>query len=327
MLPVEGRASQDNNVGTLAVKYKFIAPHHTMPTKMDQIKKMRDFEEHIMPKKDIGKNKLLLGTKELAVIERKLRKRLTNLEARHVAMGVPSFYKLQAYSDCWSDVIQLSKIFGNALQMIKDEYDRYISLLLDLQEVQNDGLLGKIDLLSEQASSMAEHVRKEQVEIEDLEKQAMELLNENERLRKEKIEHKGPKEQGSKFTLPDRASIEKKSHRSSGRKKDLEEQVGELHAQIEDQLKLLEDLKTERHEKYVPVIVCQRLENCIKETELEIQKLLKQNGFLEKKIDIMEEDLESLLEESGANERDSRMLWMKINTSKVLDSRSKEEPS
>jgi len=69
------------------------------------------------------------------------------------------------------------------------------------------------------------------------------------------------------------------------------------------------------------------LENCIKETELEIQKLLKQNGFLEKKIDIMEEDLESLLEESGANERDSRMLWMKINTSKVLDSRSKEEPS
>ena len=87
---------------------------------------------------------------------------------------------------------------------------------------------------------------------------------------------------------------------------------------------MLEDLKAERHEKYVPVIVCQRLENCIKETEvgkpsssslcyfslmyslksskcdalkpnvctvinflqLEIQKLLKQNGFLEKKIDV-----------------------------------------
>ena len=45
-----------------------------MPTKVDQIKKMKDFEQQILPKKDIGKNKLLLGTKELAVIERKLRK-------------------------------------------------------------------------------------------------------------------------------------------------------------------------------------------------------------------------------------------------------------
>ena len=82
----------------------------------------------------------------------------------------------------FSDFICRTKLHDlKTFVYLQDEYDRYISLLLDLQEVQNDGLLGRIDLLSEQATSIAEQVRKEQMEVEALEKQAMELINENER--------------------------------------------------------------------------------------------------------------------------------------------------
>ena len=82
----------------------------------------------------------------------------------------------------FSDFICRTKLHDlKTFVYLQDEYDRYISLLLDLQEVQNDGLLGRIDLLSEQATSIAEQVRKEQMEVEALETQAMELINENER--------------------------------------------------------------------------------------------------------------------------------------------------
>ena len=64
----------------------------------------------------------------------------------------------------------------------QDEYEQYISLLLDLQEVQNDGgLLEKIGLLSEEATIIADDVDKEQKELDELEQQALDILDENER--------------------------------------------------------------------------------------------------------------------------------------------------
>ena len=57
-----------------AVRHEFIASHHTMPTKVDQLKKMRDFKDHIINKQDAERSKMLPSTKEVLGIERKLKK-------------------------------------------------------------------------------------------------------------------------------------------------------------------------------------------------------------------------------------------------------------
>ena len=53
--------------------------------------------------------------------------------------------------------------------------------MLDLQETQNGGLFGQLDLLADQSTEISERVKDEEKEVDNLEKQAMELLNENER--------------------------------------------------------------------------------------------------------------------------------------------------
>ena len=45
-----------------------------MPTKSDQMKKMREFEDKIIKKKDAEERKLSPGGKEIARIERRLKK-------------------------------------------------------------------------------------------------------------------------------------------------------------------------------------------------------------------------------------------------------------
>ena len=71
--------------------------------------------------------------------------------------------------------------FQNTFAHEQDEYEKYISLLLDIQGNQNDGLLGKIELLCEEATCFADKVKTEQKEIDDLERQVLKILDENER--------------------------------------------------------------------------------------------------------------------------------------------------
>ena len=76
----------------------------------------------------------------------------------------------------------LKKLQSNNINICpQDEYERYISLLLDLQETKNGGLFGQLDLLADQSTEISERVKDEEKEVDNLEKQAMELLNENER--------------------------------------------------------------------------------------------------------------------------------------------------
>lgn len=60
--------------GSQNIKHEFIVTHHSMPTKSEQFKKMKEFEHHIINKKDAEERKTLPGSKEIARIERKLKK-------------------------------------------------------------------------------------------------------------------------------------------------------------------------------------------------------------------------------------------------------------
>ena len=65
-----------------------------------------------------------------------------------------------------------------------------------------------------------------------------------------------------------------------------------------------------------------RLQDCVKETEVDIQKLCKQNEFLEKNLDELEEKLDDVLVETGMRSKKTKTLWRKVDTTKVNDSLS-----
>ncbi|KAJ7339672.1 LYR motif-containing protein 2 [Desmophyllum pertusum] len=58
--------------------------------------------------------------------------------------------------------------------------------------------------------------------------------------------------------------------------------------------------------------------------EVDIQKLLKQNEFLEQTIEELEQELQALLDRTKVKEIDARKLWQSINTSDVIDLGKKE---
>ena len=56
------------------LKHKFIKTHHSLPTKREQYTKMREFEETVIQRRSAEERQVLTGTKEVAKIEKRLRK-------------------------------------------------------------------------------------------------------------------------------------------------------------------------------------------------------------------------------------------------------------
>lgn len=200
---------------------------------------------------------------------------------------------------------------------LQDEYDSYMTYLLDTQKPsQHKVLYHHIDSFSENPST-SDKLKAEEKRVETLEREARHLLEENARLAMlvREAEQNAVEDLKADVTVEPQAKV---SVHIEEVPKDLEEQVEDLHAQILAQLDCMDDIKRHQKEYCIPITVCQHLEQCIKETEVDIQKLLKQNEFLEQTIEELEEELQSMLESSKVAERDARTLWKRINTGEVI---------
>ncbi|XP_032238155.2 uncharacterized protein C6orf118 [Nematostella vectensis] len=311
MVPVAHKGKQGKEGGYQST---FVESYLAQSTKADQFASFKDFEENVINLGHANDRGVLTGEKMARTLGRKLNKKLNALDSS--SQRGPNFHKLQIFTDVWQDIINQSDTFGDVLQKIKDEYDNYMSYLLDAQRPSQHRMLYRhLESLTQDQATTAE-LKKEQERVKRLETQARQLLCENARLREilreeenlalEEIESV-PKEPQSKGYI----HVEEVP-------KDLEEQINDLHAQILGRLDAIEGLKKYQHEHCVPISVCHHLEQCIKETEVDIQKTIKNNEFLEKSIEDLEIELSELLEKSGSKESDSRKLWKKINNLEVI---------
>ena len=60
------------------MKHDFITTHHALPTKSDQYRRIREFEGQIIRKRDAQQRIMTSGAKEIARIDRRLRKVLVS---------------------------------------------------------------------------------------------------------------------------------------------------------------------------------------------------------------------------------------------------------
>lgn len=289
------------------------------PTKKKQYNQLRHESANVIEYTGRGED---VAFKSIANIERRLNKSLYKLEQQGISANVPSFYRLQAYSDCWEHLIKYSTEHEYSLKQIKDSYDNYVNVLLDSQVSSKLSLHDNIHLLDTDSDEVRKQVKQAQENVERNKLQVMEKLRHNERLRAELAKEN----ELDTIELENTKNKYNESRVDFGEKKpkDLSEQVQELHAKIEDQLYEIQRLRKDEKESHVPLAVCYRLEQCLKETEVDIQKLCKQNEYLEQSIEQMEGELEDMLVKTGVKEKDVRLLWKKVNTSRYFPEASPE---
>lgn len=299
--------------GLLTYRHTFLPSYTTGVTKSDQYYKMKQFETSVLRKQDSQEQNVLSGVKAVEHLEKRLNE---DLEMMNLSGMGPNFHKLQVFSNSLEDLIDETPTFGFILKCIKSEYDNYITKLLDSQTPQHSRLLrDQVEQMSARGTSRPDELHDVKSKVWKLENQAKELLEENKRLRDMVAEEEDwlnnapepepPQMQVTKLYVDD-TPVE------------LADEIEHGKALILEKLDALTELRTRLRQDHVPLTVCNHLEQCIKETEIEVQKLLKQNEYFERSNNEMEMELKESIQDADTSERDAKRIWKKVNSLKGL---------
>ncbi|ESO94807.1 hypothetical protein LOTGIDRAFT_232257 [Lottia gigantea] len=289
------------------LRHSFIPGQSSGITKQDQYRTYRQFESSIIRKREAQETKVLSGNQAVFHHENHLRQGLSTLKG-HVSG--PNFHKLQVHSNVFDDITEESPTFKFILQDIKSAYDDYISKLLDTQTAKHQLLHDQVEQMAANAKTQPEELEFVKNKVEDYEIEAKWLLEENQRLRE------AVREETDLLALtPEIEPIPKViSVRNDEPPAELSEELQHTKALILEKMDALNKLHANLREDHVPLTVCTHLEQCIKETEIEVQKLLKQNEYFEKSINDMEHDLKEAITDADTSEKDARRIWRKVNS-------------
>lgn len=244
------------------------------------------------------------------------------------------FYNLQRCSEQWNDIICSSQTHGHTLQQMKDAYDNYVNYLLDqqledkaLELLETSGVenafLQRSKILLHDCITDDDIVYDEEKEVQALQRDIRHLkakLEESNK-RKRRLEILVNEEEARTADVDeveaDQVFQSEMEKFDSGRLNQYT--VESLQTKIELKSRDLDAFNLYRRRFFVPVAIYGRLEGCIKETEVDVQKLCKQNEFLEKNLDQLEEELDDVLVKTGVKPKTSLKLWKKVDTEKVID--------
>ncbi|XP_052808013.1 uncharacterized protein LOC128236918 [Mya arenaria] len=299
--------------GYLTAKHTFLPSFTTGITKTDQFNKLKEFETVVLRKQDTREQKVLSGMKAVQHLEKRLEE---DLEMMNLGGVGPNFHKLQVYSNSFEDLIEETSTFGYMLKCIKSEYDGYITKLLDSQTPQHSRLLrDQVEQMSARGTSRPAELAEAKQRVATLEEAATEGIEENERLRAQVAEEE---EWLANAPEPEPPSIPIISHFVDDTPVELADEIEHGKALILEKLDALTELRRKLRLEYVPLTVCTHLEQCIKETQIEVQKLLKQNEYFERSNNEMETELRDSIQDADTSERDARRIWKKVNSLKGL---------
>ncbi|XP_064602760.1 uncharacterized protein C6orf118-like [Liolophura sinensis] len=291
-----------------------ILSHYCGPTKRDQYHKLKDFQSSILRTQDSSEKSVLSGVKAVEHIQEQLEQELSRLQFDGVG---PNFHKLQVFSNALEALAESSQTFKYILKSIKAEYDSYISHLLDKQTSQHHLLQEQVEKMTLRGLSRPLELEMAKGKLLGLEEKAKIALEENQRLRSE-LDYE--------MRLQETATTEPESPLPTVRRShheppmELAEEIEHVKAVILEKMDEIASLKSKLRAEFVPSTVCTHLEQCIKESQTEVQKLLKQNEYFEKSISDMEEELKDAIVTADTSERDARRIWRRVNSTRPLGS-------
>lgn len=281
-------------------------------TKKDHYISMKEFQSSVVGKLGTFDRNKITGSKMINRLLKKLEMDLK--QCPPTGENSLSLKWLQCFSNSFDDLIANSPAFGNILKTIKAEYDNYISYLLDIHLTHGKILQEEIQQMSKGSVSTQLSLSQAKHKMEELESTAVTLLENTEKLQKEITEESEAVKAKSIESISEE-QVEPVSSHSSG---DLYHEVEELRVVILSRLDELNGMREDILANYVPVSVCHNLEQCIRETEMELQKLIKQNEYYQRSSSEMEGYLKEAIVEADTSDRDVRRIWRKIYSRKHL---------
>ncbi|KAL5475352.1 hypothetical protein EMCRGX_G025153 [Ephydatia muelleri] len=193
-----------------------------------------------------------------------------------------SLERLSVHSDAFDGVIKVSGVYSRLLERIKESYDKYV--LLQLKHEQSDSRI-QLAATPEQPITESVTLRKLKSRVSKLETHFKLTVEESARLKSlllnEKLTHTNTMESFATIPPDEQNEVLPSSYGAK---------VENLQLQIANEQGALQEVMARRLGK-VPISVCYQLEQCVREVELEIQKLQKRCEALE----VMVQDAESTL--------------------------------
>ncbi|XP_074660380.1 uncharacterized protein C6orf118-like [Tubulanus polymorphus] len=301
------------------LRHHFIPSHLACVTKKDQYKTFKTFETNVLKKQDAQEQNVLSGYKAVEHHEKHLKYDLDNLSQHGYG---PNFHRLQIYSNVFDDLIQDCSSFGYIFRTIKKEYDAYIAHLLDAQPSQHQLLENQIEQLMQRGTSNPIAMNQQRKRLKGLEQEAKQLLDLNDRLRKQIQDEREELANAPEIATP------RVQQRKTAPQLNLGEQVEHTKATILEKLDEMRTIQERLRDKYVPATVIQHLEQCVKDTEADNHKLTKKVEFYRENIEQMEKDLIAEIEAADTNSRDKKRLWKAVNGggSKKLENAAANSP-
>ncbi|KAK6985640.1 hypothetical protein BgiMline_015230 [Biomphalaria glabrata] len=307
---------EDSLSDTDAFSHSVVEMYNRGITKTDQYKKLKAFETVVLKKKDMSEKKILSGERASRHHEKKLEKELAALSSVDSSHNL---LKLQVYSSVFEDIINESPTFNKVLHSIKEKYDSYIATLLNSQSLQDDMLRDQIFNMTASGVSQPGEMFFASEYLTALEEKTRNLLKLNQRLHEEvksqqRYLNTTPEVPARK---PQSLQVKRTPPVGYSRKElpiELSFELENMKALILEKQDELNALYVQTRDDFVPVSVCTHLEQCIKETEGEVQKLLKQNEYFERSIAEMETELKDAIVEADTSEKDARRIWHRVNS-------------
>ncbi|XP_029634503.2 uncharacterized protein LOC115210187 [Octopus sinensis] len=297
-------------------KFGFIPTHMLDVTKKDQYNSMNASRNFLRHSKKLAKT--AYSSKEMAdALLKKLKQSLKNCPETSTTSDI--LKRLQCFSNIFNDLIINSPVFGTALHIIKIEYDNYISYLLDIYEKEGQVLQGEIQEMSAQHTNHNEELSEAEFKVEKLECDMLNLLLEAKSLKKD-IDAETERitaDQESVVSLYDDSAEDVPEIKP---KLEFYDDVETLRIAILEKLDELQTKKTDMCNNYIPISVCLQLEQCIKDTDMELHKWIKQNEYFKSSSAEMEGYLKEAIRDADTSERDVRRIWRKIYLRKHLGS-------
>ncbi|CAG5124983.1 unnamed protein product [Candidula unifasciata] len=221
---------------------------------------------------------------------------------------------LEVASSVLDDIIRESPTFSYILHCVKTEYDNYIIKLLKNRQPHPDHLRSQIDQLISGGTSDPQKMAAARQRLQSLEADAKHALHLNQRLKEQVKSELDILNKSQEMPAVKKPAVDGSQEKQQP--VELSTALEHMKALILEKMDELNDLRHQIRTEYVSVTVCTHLQQCIKETEVEVQKLLKQNEYFERSIAEMESELEEAIVQADTSEKDARRIWRKVNSTR-----------
>ncbi|KAM6181774.1 uncharacterized protein C6orf118 homolog [Erethizon dorsatum] len=273
-------------------EYQYVSSYLAGVTKADRYKKFLSFQKEVVAKQDLKSD--FTGSKVAIGHEKKLEEELQKI----CTCDSQQFNRLQVFGDVFEDICNSSLIFGDLLKEIKNAYELYMAILLDSQPTKQIKMLQAEVQELEKGPVSPEDVAQAKRELRRLVQATKAALEQNDTLRNELEMERTLLQSAKEKSESSQKNVIDEEHLT------LTEKVEKKRCEILNKWDEIQALAKQIKTTLVHTSISDITKNKIKSIENETIKLETTNRILQKKIQVIENNVKQIMKKSKISEEE-----------------------